>query len=231
MDNFVLMASDTATKYRFVIKSACLWVRKVQPTEAVRDGHNFVLSEVPIRYDFKQTILKTIHLHKGLTNASYEFYEPQLPISCLVGLVSETANLGSLPQSPFNFKHFDLSYLSFFHEGTSYPNEAYTPNVEANSCQREYVDLMQFINSGMHSDRHSGITYDLFKKNAFLLPVIFSPGEDAVGVYTEGKQGHFRCEIRFRKPLPTDVAVLFFLTVESHISIDKDRDITFQTPL
>ena len=232
-DAFMLMgANNVNVDCKFIIRDMKLFITKIVPAFGVISSHHHVLNKGEhISHFYKQAVLKTVHLHQGVNSYTHEFTESKLPVNCLVGIVTDAAAMGSGTLHPYKFSHHGLSYLSFYHDGISYPNEPYQIDVAKGRYLRVYNALMKHINSSMQDDRYVGISQEDFVDNCFLVPCDFAPLDDKNTTFSIPKSGNLKCELRFHRALPQAVSVLFFFTVEAAAYIDKDKNIIFDSPV
>jgi hypothetical protein len=232
-DAFMLLGQQNVeNSFKFLVKDMKLLVTKVQPNPLVADAHHFVLNKGDtIPYCYKQTVLKSLHLHQGMNGITHVFTESKLPVNCLVGFVSDSAVMGAGALNPYKFSDHGLSHLCFYCDGISFPNEPHEVDVANGKFLRVYNAFVNHINSGVQDDRFVGISQEDFIDNCFLVPFDFAPLDDKNTTFSVPKSGNLKCEIKFHKPLANALTVLFFFTVECAAFIDKDKNVIFDSPV
>ncbi|KAJ6642662.1 hypothetical protein Bhyg_07615 [Pseudolycoriella hygida] len=96
----------------FEIVDAELHVRKVKISPSVILAHNQALAVTTAKYPINKVDVKAITIPAGSqTKTMDNVYLGMLPKRCIIGFVNTTAFNGSVAENPYNFQHFDYSYL------------------------------------------------------------------------------------------------------------------------
>lgn len=63
-----------------------------------------------------------------------------------VAFVTSKAYNGDPQLNPYNFQHFNISYIVCYLDGEQYPLKAYQPNFEKGTIIREFMGLYEAAN-------------------------------------------------------------------------------------
>ncbi|XP_069061931.1 uncharacterized protein F54H12.2-like [Pleurodeles waltl] len=125
-DSFCLISGD-AEQYKLVILSTSLFLKRVKVSPSVRLAHAEALQLSNTKYSRERVALKIFSIPTGtqLTQQQNVFLG-QLPKHIIMGFVDNTAFSGLYTSNPFNFKHYNISYVALVHEGAAIPAKTYT---------------------------------------------------------------------------------------------------------
>ncbi|XP_069092635.1 uncharacterized protein F54H12.2-like [Pleurodeles waltl] len=225
-DVFCLISGDVE-KYKVVILSASLFVKRVKVLQSVRLAHAETLQLLNAKYAIERVALKifSIPADTRLTQQQNLFLG-QLPKHIILGVVDNTAFSGLYTSNTFNFKHYDINYATLVHEGAVIPAKLFTPSFETSNFVREYLRLVSItgkhlLDSGVIVSREGyGAFYTLF---AFDL----TPNMEDGDYYNLIKNGNLKDEIRFTQELATNVNMVLFSVFNSIIQVNHARQNMF----
>ena len=121
-NEFCLMSSEAGAKYKVVIQEAALRVLHVTPTPSALLRHNQILRKTPAKYPIIRTDCKLFTISSGSTTFTQQnLFMGQIPRRVCLTLVKNEALSGSFKANPFNFHHFDVSFISLDVNGESMP--------------------------------------------------------------------------------------------------------------
>jgi hypothetical protein len=223
-DNFILLSDSTTKKYKIEIIDMKLYIRRLTIANNIRASHDAAWNaKKPIILPINKSEMKAFTFTAGLATASIpNLFNGILPKSIIFGMLDNTAYNGVLGKNPYNFKHFDVNYISLRYNGELIPAEPYTPNFEKNLYHREYRDF--FDNLGIHHDDvGNAVTKKYYKGGMTLFAFDFSPDLCNSFHSHPTKTGTIDLELKFTKVLPAVITVLVFASYNAILSLNKDN--------
>ena len=125
---------------------ASLRVRRAKINSGVLLAHSKALTRGTAKYPLTRVEVKSFTLH---TNSSGETIDNiilgQLPKRIIIGFVSNKAFNGDKKENPFNFQHFDLTYLALTVDGIQVPSKPIQPEYPTT-----YSDAFYISGTGIH---------------------------------------------------------------------------------
>ena len=231
-DSFVLSAYNKAGPeqpihpYKVKIIHAGLFVRKLKINPVITLAHEKVLAQNNnARYHIKRVITKCHSVAKGSLFINLEsLFSNQIPSRVVVGMVDSDAYNGSYSKSPFQFRDYSLSNLSFQVDGLMVPLKAYSPSYSSDSYVRSYFSLFQGTNTQFDNNSH-GITYDIYKDGHCLYMVDLTPTPTSDACVELYKHGSLSLSITLGKPLDEPVNIILYSIFDATIQVDRGRNI------
>lgn len=223
-DAFMIM-SPTRSE-RFVILDATLYVRKVKLSPSVLLAHASALESAPARYPITRVDVKTETITQGVQSKSIpNLHIGQVPKRIVIGFVTNTAFNGSYTENPFNFQHFNLSYLALYVDSQQIPAQPLTPDFAKGAYAESYQTL--FTGTGLlGKDQGIDISYEDYGKGYTLFAFDLSPDLSAnEGHWNLQKQGVVKLELRYSQPLAQAINCIVYSEFSNLIEIDKNRQV------
>lgn len=217
--SFCLVAA--AEDYNVVIDHASLFVRKVKVSPAVAIGHAKALEKTTAKYPINRVICKVYSVAKG--NMSFvqdNVFLGPMPNRVVIGLVDNEAYNGTYNTNPFEFKHYDLNFISVYVDGRPVPHKALEPNFTTGNIVRAYNNLFR---SG--EDRGIDLTREEFKRGYALFCFSLLPDQSECGHLHLLRQGNLRVELKFSKALQKTISVIVYGEFQNLIEITKARSV------
>jgi hypothetical protein len=151
-------------------------------------------------------------------------FSDQIPDTVSIGLVGTAAYTGKLDRNPFHFKHYDLSFLGFYIEGTPINSIVFQPNFDDDLYADEYLSIFYEKN---RPGRGSIIDWEDYKNGYSLYRFrIMESVQRAFAKATScGRAGQSRLSLRFEQPLPESVMVVCYARFKCMLKIDKSRNV------
>ena len=138
-------------------------------------------------------------------------------------MVSSDAYNGYFTKNPFNFKHYDLSYICLKKNGEEVPFEPLEPVFEGEGINYMQSYMAMFLNLEMYgkndtlpisySDFGNGYTLHMYKLTPDLS--MLNPNEGPVMV---------SMKLRFRKKLTENVMLILYSVFNGAVEINEDRE-------
>ena len=223
-EKFHLMGDGTA--WTTVIEDACLYVRKVKLNPSIPVQHNKLLSQGKFaKYPIRRGVVTSFTISQNsLSTNKDNVIMGQLPRRMVVGMVSNSAFNGAMNACPFNFKNYDVNYVSLYVDGTQFPSKPLTPAFEDGQYLRSYMTL--FEGTGMlHDNRGHGIDRANYKDGFALYAFDLTPDMAEGGHVDPIKHGTVRMELHFKKQLPETVNVIVYSEYDNLIQVDRVKNI------
>lgn len=222
-DAFMLMSSKDE---KLKILDATLYVRKVRLSPSILIAHAKALEVSPAKYPVTRVDIKTVTISSGLQDKSIDnLHLGAVPKRIIIGFVDNKAFNSDYKSNPFNFKHFDLNYLSLFVDAQQIPTKPLTPDFEKGEFIECYHSL--FSGSGIHfKDEGNAINRTDYPAGTTLYAFDLTPDQSASeGYWNLQRQGTVRLEVRFAKPLASAVNCIVFSEFTNLIEIDRHRGV------
>jgi hypothetical protein len=127
-------------------------------------------------YPVTHTQIKTFTESSGTQQVSIDnAFIGTIPERLLIGLVKNTAFVGSTTTNPFHFHHFDMSYLVLYVNGVQHPAEPLTMDCSSPfGVTRAYETLFSSMGKH-HDDRGHMINLEMFTKGFYILGFDLTP--------------------------------------------------------
>lgn len=134
---------------------------------------------------------------------------------------------GQFNKSPFNFRHFNLNFLSLYLDSQPVHSQPLTPNFARKQRVRSFHQLMESLDilkqdKGLIIDRESyakGYTLFGFQLTAEV--------RECADYFKDIRQGDVRLEARFSEGLPNAVTVIMYAEFQTLLEIDVHRNVLF----
>lgn len=234
-DKFRLMYKDPSTTqttsmhFTLNITKAVLSLPFIRVHPALIVAHNKMLENQPAVYPFIRSDIKAYNVASDSHSWSVEnIFQDNIPKSLVIALVSSASYSGSNKLNPFNFKHYDLSYLNFEVDGISVPHQPLQPNYSTDNPN--YVAAYSTLfNTRPPWQKHlPNIKYEDYM-NGYTLYVLDLEGSKSQAYQKLKKKGNTRLSINFRKKLPEAAIVLCYGKFDSLVTIDSARNVFVAT--
>ena len=223
---FALMTTKTdQTKYKIQITDAVLIIRKIKIAPAIMAAHALTLNKFTAKYPICRCDMRHISIPKGLQNTVLDSFSfGQLPQRVVVTLVDSAAFNGNLHSNPYNFEHFNCTYMNLVSDGYSHQLP-----IKTDYERKQYVSAYNTLFYGTGSnfqDSGCNISYSDFGGgytiNVFDLTADLSASE---GHWNQPQTGTLRLELNFAKTLENPIVALIFSEFNNLIEIDQHRQV------
>jgi len=217
-----------ADNYKVAIKSLKLSTRKLTIHPEIVEGHRARIQREPAYYDLAQSKIKTYGISQGISSTTLSgIFMGKLPRSAVIGFVSSNAYNGAIANSPFVFKHFDVSYVGLSVNGVPTPSTVFQPDFASANCVREYRHFLDNIGVGTDNVGFN-VCFKRYLANMSVFTYDFSP--DLCNGYHDhpDNSGYVSLDLRFKNPLPENITVIIYATYNEALLIDRDGNVTHQ---
>ena len=227
--SFTLMAFEAdPAAYKIEITHASLEVRKVKLVPTYQLELEKTLAKSGARLPITHVVTKNFSIPMGISTFDLDgLFMGQLPNRIVLGLVENESFNGVYGKNPFNFKHFDLSFLCLNVEGKQVPGKPLQPDYE----QGFYIDCYEtlFTGTSMYGDDLGhGIDRSMYP-NGFCLYCfnLTVDQSDGVSHVNPRRHGTVRASLNFAKTLPCTVTLIALGQFDNVITIDQHRNIIY----
>ena len=227
---FMMSFAAAQQPFQITLEAATLEARRVKlaPAEQLR-LEKILASPSGALYPVTHVVTKHFTLATGSSTIELDsLFVGQIPNKIVLGMVRNDAFSGSYSKNPYNFQHFDLSFVDLNVEGKQIPNQGLNANFE----QGQHVDCyFQMAKAcGVYPANWSNhVTTAQYIGGCTLFCFDLTPddGGDGVAYVTPRRYGTVRANLRFHKPLPTTVTLIVFAQYDNMVMIDRNRTVTF----
>lgn len=230
--NFVLIAPNAGTNYRFEVISCKLYVKKVDLMDGLALEISRKLEMKPARYAVRKTQMKSLFINTGHTEFNANLFMDQVPRRITLGLVANADYVGRITSSPFNMRPFKIREISIIANGRCYPQAPYAFDFPKNQYVRAFNDMNDAIGFNNSLDGN-GITYKAYGKNRCIFVFnLTNSGEDQGGLFDLIKSGTTAVNIKFNEAVPDGGITLICMgEMDSLVMLDKNRTIASDTTI
>ncbi|XP_020299232.1 uncharacterized protein F54H12.2-like [Pseudomyrmex gracilis] len=222
-DSFCLMEPTSQTKVRIV--DATLIIRRAKLSAGVLLAHAKMLSKTTAKYPLTRVEVKSFTIHRGVVGESIDnAILGQLPKRVIIGFVENKAFNGDSVMNPFNFKNFNINFLSLYVDGMQVPTRPLQPSFSKDASL--YIEAFHtlFSGTGIHFlNEGNAISRDAYAHGYTLFAFDLTPDLSAncVDHWNLVKHG----SLRFEKALETTINCLVYAEFDSVLEIDSSRQI------
>jgi len=188
-----------------------------------------VLSSTAARYAVSRVEMKQFTIPTSLMSCCIDnMFVGQMPVRVIVGFTLNSAVMGTYRQNPYNFKHFNLNYISLTRDGVPVTTKPLQPNfTEAHS---DFVSsyYSTFSGTNIHwSDDNYSVSRTEYKSGYVLHCFDTSATqESSLNVWQLRKQGVLALELKFSQALENSITCVVYAEYQNLVEIDKDRRVT-----
>ena len=207
------------------LEEAILFVRRVKVSPSVLRGHMTGLEKYNAIYPIQRTEMQTFTITSGSQSFNKEnIFRGQLPKLLVLGMVENDSFNGVIGKNPFNFKHFDLNFLSLYRDGEAMPFRPFQPDFSHSLCMLDYMSLFQSLEL-WNRDETIPITFEDFKGGYTLYAFNLAPDLALTGHEQPYRDGNLRLEFKFANALPSTINVILMAVFDGRVEITKSRDV------
>jgi hypothetical protein len=226
--SFYMMCATPVRVTSVEFTDATLFIHKSKISRPVLDGHLKALEVSNAKYMINKRFIVSSTITKGTMDIILDnIHNGILPRRAFVVFLSHNAYNGSYALNPFNYQHFNLTYLAFYQNGVQYPEKAFQPDFKNGKYIREYLSMFEATNQTI-SDSCITIDRKSYAKGNTIIGVNFAPdlstGCCSSGHVNRQNFGHLRLAVRFSEPLKETINVLTFMEFDSLIEINQGRN-------
>ena len=227
---FRLMSACKTASYKIEIMDICLIMCHVSPSNPVLVAHQELMKDGRMaRYSYIREELRKFTIVRGSSDfVCPDMFQSKCPDRMVFALSSSSANSGNYQLNPFNFRTYDLNYISVTVGGTRSPYG----EIKMNFDEDVYADVYEALfcttkprSTGEMESNSNGITFSDFKQGYALFSIELNPQTRSGRFYPTKKNGDVGLELRFAKPLKETVILLCLTYTPAYFEIDNVRGI------
>ena len=224
-DAFSLIC-ENAVDVKINITGIKLYVRKITPTDDMRNTHIATLQKQDAIIPFSRCVLKKHLISAGTTNVSLSgIFKGVLPRQILMGMVKSSRVDGRKYENPFLFNHYNVNQVNLRIDGQNCPPSPYQPNFQTGMVTRELRAL--YDNIGVLTNNNGCTISNMMFVNGFTLFAWDLTPDLCNGWHIHENEGVRTVDIdlQFTTAIPDATNIIFFATYESAIRIDKEGNV------
>ncbi|XP_041464631.1 uncharacterized protein F54H12.2-like [Lytechinus variegatus] len=229
-DGFCLLTSDATSKYKIMIEKATLYVRKVKVNPSVMLSHAKGLENTPAKYPINKVDVKSFTIPAGNMSINKDnLFLGQIPNRIIIGFVDNDSFNGSYRKNPYNFKHYNLNYISITVDGEPLPMRPLRPCFEEGGNQN-YIEAYNTLFMGtsrLFSDHGIAINREEYAQGYTLYAFDLTPDLSDGCHLNLVKEGNVRLEAGFDAALPNTVNCIVYSESQGLIQIDRSRNVIY----
>ena len=151
-----------------------------------------------------------------------DLFRGQIPKMLILAMVLTDAYNGAYGKNPFNFQHFNLSFLELKIDGKSIPFQPFKPDFGKKHALREYMSLYQSLN---RASTTLPFTYDQYLAGGYVLFALnLTP--DLSGLPQHPRQtANLRLNMEFSTPLTSNVTVVLLAVFDGLVFMNVNGQV------
>ena len=218
---FGLLHNEPSKSFNIILKDLKLKMRKVLPTEQLRNQFKLKLTQEPCYIPYKATQLKQFVIPPGVTSYSLtNVASGLLPKQVIFVMIHNEAMTHSSDKNPFNFQHFDLNRFNLFKNGQCVFPKPFQPDFDTDNFIDLYRHLYDSIGFGI-SNHSCGITKEVFKAGRCFLTADLTPDRCNGYHIHPDESGKLDAEFGFKSAHDHPIYLLSYTIFNSGIKIEE----------
>lgn len=221
---------ESSKQYKIDIQDAILQVRKVKLNESMLYANDIFLKSTNAKYCVERVEMKSKPIKSGESSFIWEnCFLAQLPKRIFLFMAEQDAEF-NYRKSPYRFQPFSVSYISL--TGDLFPHlKPIELDIEKKNYMDAYLSLYDSLNTYFH-DTSIAITPESYLSDNFIVAFDLTDDMSSSANYQSmPKSGVLRLELKFAKPLTTNINLMLYAELENSISIDGDRVVYNDFPI
>ena len=224
-DEFLLMAADNTFKIQ--VTEAFLTVRKVKVSPGVQLGHTDALMKGPAKFPITRKECKVLAIPAGFQSfVKDNIFLGQLPKRLVVGMVHNEGFAGAVGRNPYNFEHFNVSYMQLYTDG----EPVLSKPLKLNVGEEKYLDAFETLYNSfdkLNGEKSSIIKREDWSRGYSLFSFDLTPDYDDEDHYPLIRHGNLRLEMNFGTTLAHTINIIVYAEFDNIIEINNNRNIQF----
>jgi hypothetical protein len=217
-------ANRETTDYKLEIVDITLILKHVTPSGLILLGHQDVmLKEISrAKYFYTKEELRKFNLARDTSSYYIEdAFNGRVPSKIVLGFVSGESMGGSLTKNPYNFMHYDITFINVSLSGTPTPRGPLNLDFSEDKYLHCYSELYKGKPNYASNARINREEY----RDGYTLFVIDLAPQNYDEFYPVTREGCVRIELRFKSPLKESVVMLTKVTYPGLFEIDYARNL------
>lgn len=222
--NEFCLFTGQSERYKLDIHDASLRVQYIEPSNNLLIGHAEALNKSPALFPYIKSTLKTFTIPQAVQTWSIDtLFANEIPDTLIVAMVDSEAFNGKYSLNPFNFKHFNLTNLTFYIEGRPQNTASFTPDFDNQCYTSEYLALFE---NRSNEEKEGGdiIGFSDFCNGYSIFKINIARGLQR-NFTSLAHRGQTRLKFTFKAPLEKSVQVICYGRMSSILQIDKTKNV------
>lgn len=220
---FLLLTNDEK-EYSVQIKEAVLKIQKLELFPDVHDSFTAVFNKEPCIYHVLGSHFKQVEIAKGSTSVNIEnlFNSSIIPSYCVLSFCDTSAlSAGSYTKNPHYHPHKNLSSITITIAGNTKQRFLNFANKQYLGSYLEFLEVV-----GKHAIPFNAVNYISFAEGYSFLALNnkYSNAEGG-NLIPEISKGNAVLNLRFSKPLDSNVSLLIYFKVPQKITLSRDKSV------
>ena len=222
----IFVASTDQTAYKTIITHMSVFVRKCTLNPSALLAHSRILNvNDTAKYPLKRVSVRPYSIPAGsLSSTQDNLFLSQVPNRIIIGLVDSDTYNGNFHKNPFNFKHYNLNFISLYINGNQHPRTPVQPNFKEQQFARSFYSLFSELGLA-NKDEGNDLDISEYDGGNTLYAFDLSPSILDGNQIELIKSGSVRIELKFDQALTQSVHVVVYAELDSMIEITKGREV------
>ena len=218
-DAFRLLCGDDKA-YKVEIVDSVLKLCQVKLKPQVLVAQNQILTSRNAVYPFWRSDIKTFNMRTGDYECSLEdVYQGSITNEFVLAMCSSEAYSGSFQRNPFNFYHYNLTWLEVTASGSPTPCEPICPNFKLGDFTSCYSTLFN------NDQKQPGLIGKKEYPDGYCIFMFRLQSQSGGDLHSAEKEGNLRIAMKFSEPLRENVTVILYAKFPELVTINGSRNI------
>ena len=219
---FLFMSNVDKAHYEAVIQSMSLRIRKVKMSDSVMKEN----ANASIPYPLHRVCMQEFTIGKDLQKKSQTLHNGRLPKKIVLGLINNSAGVGSYKYNPFNFQHFNVSDIDLRKNGNTVNGYPLKFNFKVDHYNDGYWSLCRAMDKRFR-DEGFLISRKDYKGGYALYAFDISPSQCGDDFVDPTQTGHIDINITFSEKTKESLTLCVYMQFDNDkIVIDKFGHVT-----
>jgi hypothetical protein len=226
--SFSFCAPDDAGLPSVYMRNPRLLIQKYIPSAAYLNSVAKTLLTRNVKYHYPRVTMRNTTFAAGLQSATWNnLVCGQLPKTMWLVLTTSSGFNGSATESPYNFKHFDLAYVSAEIDGVLYPSSGYNMDFTTSFSLQAYVGLLDTLERLNEPTGELPFDRANYEKGFTIYGFDLTPSHTGQGALSLIQNGNLNINFRYKNALTVPVVAVAYMTFDNCIQINNNRQIIF----
>lgn len=225
---FSLLCPNNETgKYKIIITKASLDVSMIDVEPVISVAHAELLKTKPAVFPYIKTEVKKFTLARGVFSGEVnDPFNGRVPAEMICGLVSDSANHGTLTENPFLFDHCNLNFIQVTVDGQDLSQGPIQPRyAEDENLNSMYMDAYKTLRGVGGDDDITPVSRSEYPEGYCLYRFFAEPTHPGANddIIPLKRSGNMRVSVKFEKQLSRPMTLIIFAKFPAALKIDKNR--------
>lgn len=220
---FGIINISNEKKFTMKLKECTLKMRKVLPTQRVRDRFNAKLLRQPCFLPYKDSQLKMFNVNEGLmsyhTPIINDHHMPSMIVFGMIKANSLTDPIRGINIGPFSFRNMNYSSVMLKKDGKPLLPRA----IELDKSTNDHYIVHRMMQDDIGTLNSVSLTH--FEKDSFLFVMDLTPDKCKSYHHHPSTAGKLDLELNFSQPLDENKILVCYTIYNGGIAMDKNLQI------